>query len=93
MKNGKAVLIRTYSAGVHFGQLASHKDKEVVLKKAQRIWYWKGANTLHGISLRGCGVGSKISEPISEITLTEAIEILPMTDTALKTMARLEWVK
>lgn len=85
------VLVRTFSAGVHFGRLISRKGKEVRLGKARRIWYWKGANTLHEISLRGVTAESKISEPIKEIILTEAIEVLPMTAEATATLAKIGW--
>ena len=52
------VIVRTYSAGVHFGELVSREGKEVVLQNAKRIWSWKGANTLHEIAVRGGGYGS-----------------------------------
>jgi hypothetical protein len=54
---GKMVIIRTYSAGVHFGELVSQEGKEVVLKNARRIWSWRGANTLNEVSLVGYGDG------------------------------------
>ena len=76
---GKFVLIRTYSAGVHFGTLESRDGKEVVLRDARRVWYWKGANTLNELVAKGPAAGSKISEPTSKITLTEAIEIIDLT--------------
>ena len=86
------VLVRTYSAGVHFGTLETQKGKEVVLSNARRIWYWKGANTLHEISLHGVSVsGSKVSEVVPSITLTEAIEILPMSVEAVAAMGRTKW--
>jgi hypothetical protein len=83
------VLIRTYSAGVHFGTLVSQTGKEVKLSNAQRIWRWTGANTLNEVATKG--VNSKkwtrISEAVSEITLTEAIEIIPISAEAEATLA------
>src|SRR5262245_23089520 len=69
----KVVLVRTYSAGVHFGTLVERTGKEVVLSNARRIWRWSGANTLHEIATAGVGKGSRVSEPVDSITLTEAI--------------------
>lgn len=69
-----AVIVRTYSAGVHFGDLVAREGKEVRLANARRIWNWRGANTLHEIALRGVGAGSKVSETVSGITLTEAFD-------------------
>ncbi len=70
------VVVRTYSAGVHVGYLKSRDGKEVTLADARRVWYWRDAFTLNEIALHGVGEGSKISAPVSEIVLTEAIEII-----------------
>ncbi len=83
---GKKVLIRTYSAGVHFGELVEKSGKEVILKNARRLWYWKTIN--NGISLSevanvGLHSDSKVSSEIKNIWL-EAIEIIPCEDCAIK---------
>lgn len=86
------VLVRTYSAGVHFGRLVRRQGKGVVLARARRIWSWSGANTLHEISLRGVNLeNSRISEAVPQITLTEAIEILPMSPEATRNLERGSW--
>ena len=87
---GKEVIIRTYSAGVHFGTLVSKKKKEVVLKNARRIWYWEGAFTLSGIAEKGVANTSKISTVAPEILLTEAIEIIPCTEAAAANLRALK---
>jgi len=80
-KKVKYVVVRTYSAGVHAGELVSRKGKEVVLKNARRIWYWKGAASLSELAMYGvkCPDECKFSVPVGEITLTEAIEIIATT--------------
>jgi len=82
--SGDYVVVRTYSAGVHAGYLVSREGKEVVLKNTRRLYYWRGAATLSQVA--GSGITKikecKIPAPIAEITLTEAIEIIPCTDTA-----------
>lgn len=81
------VLVRTYSAGVHFGELVSHEGTEVVLLNARRLWKWSGANTLNEVSQDGVDLSeSKISKRVPSITLTEAIEIIPMSAKAAKEM-------
>ena len=87
------VIVRTYSAGVHVGHLLKRDGKEVVLADARRIWFWKGANTLHEIALHGVGDGSKISEPVESITLTEAIEVITATADAEKNLSAAVWSK
>lgn len=79
---GKYVLVRTFSAGVHVGILANMDGKVVRLLNTRRIWYWTGAFTLNELSQNGCKEGSKISVAISENILTEAIEVMPMTEKA-----------
>lgn len=93
MTIGDIVLVRTYSAGVHFGTLARQNGKEVELQKARRIWSWVGANTLHEIALHGVGKDSRVSEPVPEIALTEAIEIIPMSEAAVAAMEGVAWSK
>lgn len=89
----RVVLVRTYSAGVHFGELVSREGREVVLANARRIWRWEGANTLHEIALHGVAATSRISEAVPEVTLTEAIEVIPMQPAALDCLASRGWGK
>jgi len=90
-KKREAVLIRTYSAGVHFGYLIERNGKEVKLSDARRIWSWQGANTLNEIATAGVGKGSKISVTVESILLLEAIEIIPCTPAAVKVLESAEW--
>lgn len=82
------VLIRTYSAGVHFGVLKRRDGKEVELTTARRIWYWNGAASLSQMAINGVSKPDdcKFSVPVPIITLTEAIEIIPCTDKAVKSI-------
>jgi len=88
------VLIRTFSAGVHVGRLVRREGREVTLADARRIWRWRGANTLNELSARGCDeVFSRVSEPVDEITLTEAIEVLTCKPEAIENLSRSRWGK
>lgn len=94
----KLVLIRTYSAGVHFGELVSRKGKEVELANARRIWRWKGANSLNEIANSGIDSAaesnySRVSEAVPSVILTEAIEVLAMTPAAFDRCATAGWSK
>ena len=82
---GEKVLVRTYSAGVHYGELVDHEGKEVVLKNTRRLWYWRGAFTLSEIALKGLNQdASKLSVALPKIYLSEVIEIIPVSDAAAK---------
>lgn len=88
----KPVIVRTYSAGVHFGYLKSRKGKEVELVKSRRIWRWYGANSCSGLATKGLDVSrSSVADPVS-ITLTEAIEIIQCTTEAVKSIEAATWM-
>ena len=89
----KKVVVRTYSAGVHFGTLVERHGKEVSLANARRLWRWDGANTLHEVALHGVAATSKVSEPIGLIELTEAIEILHCEPEGVKSLEAATWAK
>ena len=84
----ECVLVRTYSAGVHFGYLKKHSGTEVTLINSRRVYYWEGAMTLSQLSVDGSSKikSCKITVPVNFIILTQAIEILPMTDRAQKNL-------
>lgn len=81
------VLIRTYSAGVHFGYLAKKESTlagvEVKLINARRVYYWSGAASLSQMAMEGVTNPNdcKISMPVNSIDLI-AIEIIPITEKA-----------
>ena len=78
------VIIRTYSAGVFAGYLKSRDGKEVKLFNARRIWYWDGAASLSQLAMEGTKKPDdcKFAMPVSEIDLTEAIEIIYCSEQA-----------
>lgn len=79
METGDKVLVRTHSAGVHFGTLEERNGQEVRLSKARRLWSWQGALSLSEVSTKGVDLkNSKISEEVEEIILPQAIEIMPL---------------
>jgi len=81
MHQGEYVLVRTYSAGVHFGKLVKRAGKELVLDEARRIWSWDGAFTLSAVSVDGVG-SAKVSTKVNQFLVTEAIEVMLLTEKA-----------
>jgi hypothetical protein len=83
-KAGKRCIIRTYSAGVFFGRIVRRAGKEVELENARRLWYWAGAASLSQLAVTGTSQPARCKFPaaVSRIVLTEAIEILDVTDEA-----------
>ncbi len=77
----KNVIVRTYSAGVFAGVLKSRKGKEAVVTNARRLYYWSGAASLSQLSVDGTSNPDNCKFPVAvpEVTLTEVIEILPLS--------------
>ena len=81
------MLIRTYSAGVHFGIVESKTETEVVLSNSRRLHYWDGACSLSQVALDGVDLNeSRIAMVLPKITLNGWIEIIPMSEKAAKQM-------
>lgn len=85
---GKDVLVRTYSAGVFVGTLKSRDGKEAVMTDARRIWYWSGAASLSQLATEGTKDpnGCKFPCAVSEVLLTEVIEVIPLTTEARRSI-------
>jgi hypothetical protein len=77
-------MVRTYSAGVWAGNIERRDGKEVTLSDARRIWYWDGAATLSQLATDGTKKPKNCKFPVAvaEVVLTEAIEIIPITEKA-----------
>lgn len=89
---GRFVIIRTRDAGIHCGTLREFAGLCVRLEQAYRVWRWRGANTLHELSLRGADQEyTRISEGVEEIVLTEAIEVIPCKPEAQKNLSTPRW--
>lgn len=85
---GKYVIIRTYSAGVHFGILKEKSGNEVILEKSRRMWFWKSKESISLSGVANYGIDedkSKIASELETIWL-ETIEIIPCSDKCIKSI-------
>ncbi len=74
-------LIRTYSAGVHIGDLVYIDGMECKLENALRLWKWEGGGlSLSAVANNGIK-GGRLNKT-GEIYLTNIIEIIPTTKIA-----------
>jgi hypothetical protein len=90
----KYVIVRTYSAGVFAGELESRTGREVVMRNARRLWYWKGASSLSELAMKGVKYPEECKFPcaVDRVELLEAVEILDVTPTARKCIEEVpEW--
>jgi hypothetical protein len=88
ISQGKYVIVRTYSAGVFAGVLEARNGREVELSNARRLWYWRGAASLSELAMKGVSrpTDCKFPAPVETVLLLEAIEILPVTSAAQKSI-------
>lgn len=84
----KYVIVRTYSAGVFAGYIKERNGQEGIVLNARRLWYWDGAASLSQLANEGVTKPENCKFPaeVSEITLTQIIEILPVTKKAEKSI-------
>ena len=85
---GKKCIVRTYSAGVWFGEVEQKSGNEVIVKNARRMWQWWAAKSisLSGVAMYGIIQDkSKIAPAVPSVWL-EAIELIPCTDVAIESI-------
>lgn len=91
---GKKVIIRGDRSGVEFGELVEQNGGEVTLKNARRLWYWNGAASLSQLAMDGTKIPQdcKFTVTVNSITILDAVEIIPCTDKAIKSIEEVdEW--
>ena len=82
---GQKCVVRTYRAGVWFGEITEKSGNEVIVKNARRMWKWWAEEgiSLSSVALHGVKQDqSKIVEPVPSVWL-EAIELIPASDKAI----------
>lgn len=90
------VIVRSYDAGCFAGYLKSKKDREVVLKRARRLWYWSGAASLSQLAMEGVSDPSNCKFPceVESITIDNVCEVIETTEKARKNIGEVKiWKK
>ena len=82
------VIIRTQSAGVHYGYLKSRTGSEVELLNSRRIWYWDGAASLSQLAVDGVSKpqNCKFTVTVPIIIVLGVLEIIPVSSVAQKSI-------
>ena len=82
--SGPYQIVRTRSAGVFAGEVIERAGMEVKIKNARRLWYWAGAASLSQLAQSGTTKPKecKFPECVDSIIVTEAIELLDVTEAA-----------
>lgn len=82
------VIVRGDRSGVFFGTLEERNGQEVTLSNCRRIWYWDGAASISQLAVDGTSKPEecKFTVVVSEILILDAVEIIPCTDRAIKSI-------
>lgn len=88
----KKVIVRGNRSGVFFGTLVHREGCEVTLNNCRRLWYWDGAASISQLATEGTKIPEKckFTVTVESITILDAIEIIPCTKEAIKSI---EYVK
>jgi len=81
-------IVRCDRAGVFAGYIESESGQNVTLKNARRLWYWSGAASLSQMAMEGTKKPNECKFPcaVAEIRLKDAIEVIPATEAARKSI-------
>lgn len=81
---GRKVIVRGNKSGVFFGTLMDRQGSEVQLTSCRRLWYWDGACSISQLATDGTTEPEdcKFTVTVDEITILDAIEIIPCTERA-----------
>jgi hypothetical protein len=89
---GKKVIVRADRAGVFYGELVEKNGSDVLMKDVRKLWYWDGANSIEDLSISGTKSPEKCKFTIvvSEMEIANAIQVLPCTSEAIKSIEGVE---
>jgi hypothetical protein len=93
-------MVRSYGAGVFFGEVIKETYESGVLivemVNARRVWYWDGSASLSQLATEGTSAPENCKFPceVPHVKLVNVIEILTITDKALKSLKAVKvWQK
>lgn len=81
-------IIRGDRSGVFYGEIAERNGREVKIIHCRRLWYWDGAASLSQLALEGVTEpeNCKFTVTVPELTVLDAIEIIPCTEAACRSI-------
>lgn len=88
----KKVIVRGDRSGVFFGTLEKKEGHEVTLTNCRRLWYWDGAASISQLAVDGTTKQNncKFTVTVPSIGIMDAIEIIPCTEKAIKSIEGVE---
>lgn len=87
-------IVRGDRSGVFYGEIIKREGREVVIGNCRRLWYWNGAASLSQLAVSGVTKprDCKFTVTVEELTILDAIEIIPCTAEAVANIEAVrEW--
>lgn len=87
-------IVRGDRSGVFAGNIKSREGQDVVMTNVRRLWYWDGACSISELAKSGTQrpKDCKFTVTLDELELLDAIEIIPATKEAEKSIKEVkEW--
>lgn len=85
-------IVRCDRSGVFAGNIVERNGQEVTMSGARCLWHWEGAASLMQLAKDGTRrpLGCKFTVSVDSLVVLDAIEILPCTKTAEKSIRSVE---
>ena len=89
---GKYCIVRGDRSGIFAGEVGEKENQNVIIRNCRRLWYWDGACSISELAVNGTArpKNCKFTVTVDEIELTDAIEIIPCTQRAEKSIKGVE---
>lgn len=87
-------IVRCDRAGAFYGEIEERNGREVKMRNVRCLWYWDGAATLLQLAAEGTTKpeSCKFTMTIDSLEVLDAIEIIPCTAEAIKSIEGVkEW--
>lgn len=94
MNKSQKYIVRCDRAGVFYGEIKKREGSDVLMGNVRKIWYWDGACAVEELAVNGTCAPTrcKFTVTVSEMTVMNAVQIIPCTDKAVKSLdAVKEW--
>lgn len=81
-------IVRCNRAGVFYGEIKSRNGQEIEMANVRNIWYWDGAASIMQLASEGVSKPKqcKFTVEVDSLVLLEAIQIIPCTEKAVKSI-------
>lgn len=90
--NKQKYIVRCDKAGVFYGEIEGRNGQEIKMRNVRCLWYWDGAATLLQLAAEGTirPESCKFTMTVDSLVVLDAIEIIPCTAEAIKSIEGIE---